>query len=91
MMIDIGSLPKVSAIYRVWHCDRVIYVGQAINLRKRWQQHHLFPKLVSQYGLDWTIDWVEVEPHYLNRAEAFAYRCFAPELNQKNPSERLGA
>lgn len=90
MMIDVDSLPKVSAIYRVWHRDRVIYVGQTINLQKRWQQHHILPKLISRHGLNWTIDWVEVEPCHLNRAEAFAYRCFAPELNQRNPSERLG-
>ncbi|BAU11322.1 hypothetical protein LEP3755_18150 [Leptolyngbya sp. NIES-3755] len=89
-MIDLSQLPSVSAIYRVWHRDRVIYVGQTINLKKRWQTHHILPKLLSKYGTDWTIDWVEIAPSNLNRAEAFAYRFFKPELNQKNPSELLG-
>jgi hypothetical protein len=46
--------------------------------------------LISRYGLDWDIDWVEIAPSKLNRAEAFAYRYFKPELNQRNPSDLLG-
>jgi hypothetical protein len=90
MMIDLSQLPTVSAIYRVWHQDRVIYVGQAINLKKRWQSHHILHKILHKYGTDWTIDWVEIAASNLNRAEAFAYRCFKPELNQKDPSTLLG-
>ncbi len=89
-MIDLSSLPQVSVIYRVWHQDRVIYVGQATNLKRRWQNHHILPKILQKYGTDWTIDWVEVKPSNLNRAEAFAYRYFRPELNQKDPSALLG-
>lgn len=48
------------------------------------------PKIFSKYGKDWTIDWIEIEPSNLNRAEAFAYRTFKPEFNKKNPSELLG-
>lgn len=89
-MIDLSQLPPVSAIYRVWYRDRIIYVGQAINLKKRWQTHHILPKLFHQYGTEWTIDWVEITPSNLNRAEAFAHRYFKPELNQQNPSKLLG-
>lgn len=89
-MIDLSQLPSVSAIYRVWYQDRVIYVGQAINLKRRWQTHHILPSLLHKYGTDWTIDWVEIAPPNLDRAEAFAYRYFKPELNQRNPSELLG-
>jgi hypothetical protein len=46
--------------------------------------------LLLQYGTDWTIDWVEISPSNLNRAEAFAYRQFKPELNLKDPSTLLG-
>jgi hypothetical protein len=96
---NLQSLPEVSAVYRVWFCeglrgegcDRVVYVGQARNLRQRWQRHHILPELIARYGLNWTIDWVEISPPYLDRAEAFAYRYFMPELNQQNPSVRLGA
>jgi GIY-YIG catalytic domain len=90
MMIDLSQLPPVSAIYRVWHRDRVIYVGKTFNLKKRWKNHHILPTLLYRYHTDWTIDWVEISPSNLNRAEAFAYRCFKPELNQRNPSELLG-
>lgn len=95
-MIDLYSLsklPEISAIYRVWYQDRVIYVGQAINLKKRWQKHHILPKILHRYGkegMDCTIDWVEVKPSNLNRAEALAFRYFKPELNQKDPSALLG-
>ena len=89
-MTNLDELPAVSAIYRVWHGDRVVYVGQTINLKQRWKTHHILPKLMQHYGLDWRIDWVEVKPLHLIRAEAFAYRHFRPVLNQKNPSERLG-
>jgi hypothetical protein len=89
-MIDLSELPPISAIYRVWHQDRIIYVGQAINLKKRWQKHHILLKILHKYGTDWTIDWVEIAPSNLNRAEAFAYRSFKPELNQRDPSELLG-
>ncbi len=91
MMTDLSQLPSVSAIYRVWHQDRIVYVGQAINLKKRWRTHHILPKLLHQYGTDWTIDRVEIAPSDLNRAEAFAYRSFKPELNQDNPSRLLGS
>lgn len=90
MMTDLSQLPAVSAIYRVWHCDRIVYVGQAINLKKRWRNHHILMTLVDRYGNDWYIDWIEITPENLNRAEAFAYRTFQPELNQMNPSRSLG-
>lgn len=52
MMIDLSQLPSVSAIYRVWYQGQVIYVGQTINLKKRWQTHHILPKLLTKYGTD---------------------------------------
>ncbi|MGB7088134.1 MAG: GIY-YIG nuclease family protein [Phormidesmis sp.] len=90
MTTDLLNLPAVSAIYRVWHCDHVVYVGQTKNLRERWKNHHILPKLLVHYGVDWRLDWIEISPLYLNRAEAFAYRHFRPVLNRKNPSELLG-
>ena len=38
-------LPECSAIYFVIARDQVLYVGLAINLRNRWQNHHRFPQL----------------------------------------------
>lgn len=84
------SLPEISAIYRVWHQGQVVYVGKAANLKQRWMNHHIYPKLYCAYGADWTVDWVPVRPSHLNRAEAFAYRHFKPILNQIDPSTQLG-
>jgi hypothetical protein len=90
MMIDLDKLPTISAIYRVWHKDHVVYVGQAKNLKQRWKNHHKLHEIIKNYGLDWTIDWVEVAPENLDRAEAFSFRYFRPKLNYSNPSNLLG-
>jgi hypothetical protein len=87
---NLDQLPTISAIYRVWHGDRIVYVGQAKNLKQRWKSHHILPKLVQNYQIDWWIDWVKVAPENLDRAEALAYRTFKPKLNQINPCRRMG-
>ena len=89
-MTNLLNLPSISAVYRVWHGGKVVYVGQTKNLKQRWQQHHILPKLLTCYGMDWQLDWIAIEEANLVRAEAFSYRCFKPVLNQKNPSEHLG-
>ncbi|MEL6137876.1 MAG: GIY-YIG nuclease family protein [Cyanobacteria bacterium J06621_3] len=89
-MTDLTQLPAISAIYRVWCNDEVVYVGQTKNLKQRWQTHHILPKLLKHYGTDWWIDWTEIQPLYLDRAEAFAHRHFQPALNHSNPSSLLG-
>lgn len=90
-MIDLSHLPPVSAIYRVVHQNRVIYVGQTTDLKQRWRNHHIHVVLIERYGNDWEIDWVEISEINLDRAEAFAHRLFQPELNQANPSRLIGA
>ena len=89
-MPDLFDLPAVSAIYRVWHKGEVVYIGQTKNLKQRWKAHHILSQLMMAYGNDWTLDWTEIEPCYLNRAEAFAHRYFRPVLNNQNPSALLG-
>lgn len=89
-MTDLLNLPPISAIYRVWHRDAVVYVGKAKNLKQRWRQHHILPKLLIRYGTDWQLDWIAIDEANLTRAEAFAYRHFKPVLNQRDPSEQLG-
>jgi hypothetical protein len=87
---ELSQLPTKSGVYRVWHNGRVIYVGQARNLKRRWKTHHMTPLLIQRYGLDWQIDWIQITPENLDRAEAFAHREFQPELNRRNPSSLLG-
>ena len=88
---QLSELPPISGIYRVWHQESIVYVGQAKNLKHRWVNgHHIQQELLRCYGADWTIDWVEISPNNLVRAEAYAYRVFQPKLNKKNPSSSLG-
>lgn len=87
---NLDQLPSIPAIYRVWHGDRIVYVGQAKNLKQRWKSHHILAKLTRNYQIDWWIDWVKVAPENLDRAEALAYRTFKPKLNQINPCRRVG-
>ena len=75
-MTDLLNLPSISAIYRVWHGKRVVYVGQTKNLKQRWQRHHILPKLLAHYGTDWRLEWIAIDEANLTRAEAFSYRCF---------------
>lgn len=89
-MTNLSELPSVSAIYHVLHQGRVVYVGQTINLKKRWNNHHIHHELQKCYGNDWHIEWVEVSDLNLDRAEAYAHREFKPEINKQNPSVKLG-
>jgi|GEM_PF-1944413 len=88
-MTNLSNLPPVSAIYRVLHQGCVVYVGRAMNLKGRWQNHHIYPKLQELYSDNWHIEWVEVSESNLDRAEAYAYREFKPTLNVRNPSANL--
>jgi excinuclease UvrABC nuclease subunit len=89
-MTNLSDLPPVSAIYHVFHQGRVVYVGQTMNLKQRWRNHHIHHELHKRYGNDWHVEWVEVSVLNLDRAEAYAYREFRPELNKRNPSVSLG-
>lgn len=89
-MPDLENLPAVSAIYRVRYEGEVVYVGQTKNLKQRWKAHHILAQLMQHYGTDWTLEWTEIAPRHLNRAEAFAHRYFRPALNRQNPSALLG-
>lgn len=89
-MTDLSCLPSVSAIYHVVHQGRVVYVGKTKNLKRRWQNHHIRHRLDALYGDQWSVTWMEVTESNLDRAKAFAYREFQPELNIQNPSAHLG-
>lgn len=81
------ELPACSGIYRVLDATgTVIYVGQAQNIYKRWQNgHHKMNAILTYCGTAAFIDWVEMPEWLLNRAEYVAVKFYQPILNRKLP------
>lgn len=84
---ELTSLPQCSGVYKVLDSQKnVIYVGQAKNIHKRWNNgHHKLSKIIAEYGIDSYIDWVEVPEWLLNRTENAAISFYKPQLNSKTP------
>ncbi len=84
---EIEKLPKVSGIYKVMDSQsKVIYIGQSKNIYKRWKNgHHKLAKIVSEYGTNIYIEWVEIPEWLLNRVENTAISFYQPKLNSKLP------
>lgn len=75
------ALPEVTCIYlAIDSLGSVQYVGQSINLRQRWANHHRFSQLAE---LDVCITWIEVsKPELLNEIESALIEWFDPPLNE---------
>ncbi|MDJ0718209.1 MAG: GIY-YIG nuclease family protein [Prochloraceae cyanobacterium] len=58
---DLNKLPEVPAIYFVFASNRLLYIGRANNLRKKWDKHHR----LEQFSLmrDVKIAWFKYEPN----------------------------
>jgi hypothetical protein len=53
-MTDRSKLPELEAIYLVWTNERLLYIGQAVNLKKRFKQHH---RLADFFEHEAKISW----------------------------------
>ncbi len=83
---QISELPEYSGIYVVYSgAGKIIYVGQAQNIRQRWLNHEKRPILDKDYP-DAQIEPVEILLQYLNRAEHLAYTEYQPILNINTPT-----
>ncbi|MGC9524776.1 MAG: GIY-YIG nuclease family protein [Limnospira sp.] len=80
-------LPHASGIYLVLTSDgKVIYIGQSQNIYRRWNSgHHKLAQILSLYGTDIYIQWVELPEWLLNRAENAAFEFYKPILNSIKP------
>jgi hypothetical protein len=82
---DRASLPSSSGIYAVTDWNGLVwYVGQAIDLRKRWigRGHHRYPQLIRSHRKnDYKIYWLNVPVELLNAEESYYINLFKPELN----------
>jgi hypothetical protein len=75
-----NELPSVAGIYFVTRgADEVVYVGQTIDLRRRWINHHILDYLNHQD--DVRISWID-----LRELEKGYIQGFAPILNQVHSS-----
>lgn len=76
------ELPKCAGIYFVIESDRVIYIGQALSLVLRWQNHERL-KEIHKRGTNIRLAWLEcAEESLLPVIETALIEWFKPELNK---------
>lgn len=78
---DRAYLPPASAVYFVATADSLLYIGQASDLRRRWENHHKLPEL--EYVTAVRIYWLEAPAGFLNHLEAALIERFKPLLNRR--------
>lgn len=88
-LINLDPLPEICCIYYVvTETNEIIYIGQTINLRKRWRDGHKVLKCMLAEGLNLStarLEWQEFPRHLLNRVESCAIRVHKPRINEKTP------
>lgn len=88
---DKQSLPKCSCIYLVYSGNRILYIGRAVNLARRWANHHREAELKTFDSVE--ISWLEVgNVELLKEIEKTLIQHFKPVLNHqlvtvKKPTE----
>lgn len=86
-VLDWEKLPEVCGLYLVMNAEeKVIYVGQSINIQKRWKNGHHKLSSIMKHSPKATIRWVELPHARLNHAEYMAVRFYDPILNSCKPS-----
>jgi predicted GIY-YIG superfamily endonuclease len=81
---QVDKLPEVSAIYYVVVNERVLYVGQAADLKSRWQHHHRALQLTAFTYADIPVYvyWRECEKSALDVEEQRDIKDLNPPLNR---------
>lgn len=76
-----SQLPTTPAIYlAIDAANQIQYVGRAVNLQRRWLQHHRYSELSDLGGV--RIAWLEVSaPKLLPEIEKALIEWFRPPLN----------
>jgi hypothetical protein len=86
------QLPECSGIYFAIARDQVFYIGQAVNLRSRWQNnHHRLPQLEAiNQRCEVKLFWLGCSQSELNDLERQYIDHYCPTLNQtKVPARKL--
>lgn len=82
------KLPSKSGIYFVKWGGAVLYVGQAKNIKKRWQNHHISSHINKLWGRV-IISYVLVDLHLLDAEENKFIQLFKPPYNIYSLSESI--
>ncbi|MBD1836776.1 GIY-YIG nuclease family protein [Coleofasciculus sp. FACHB-501] len=84
------QLPQISAIYFVVVNQKVLYIGEAKNLRERWKEHHRWSQLQPFLLVDIPVDiyWEECEESSLKKLENQYIGECNPNLNE-TPTVRV--
>lgn len=89
VMSELSYLPACSGIYfTIEESGRVVYIGQSVNIRRRWRAHHVQDALSNLSDLSSArrvrIAWLEVNNiQELNLLELTLIRRFKPCLNKR--------
>lgn len=78
-MCELDALPEASCVYFAMNVDKVLYIGKAINLKRRWQKHHRMTQLLEYVDVD--IHYKEVQCTELGVLEKECIARFDPVLN----------
>lgn len=80
-LVDKRHLPSCQCVYLAYQGDQVFYVGQSLNLAKRWKQHHHYSTLEAMGSV--RIAWLEVSnASSLLKIESALIEWFKPILNK---------
>lgn len=81
---DRSQFPDVPGVYVVVDADTVLYVGQTVNLHRRWSQHHRGLQMRNHHR----IYWREAPRTDLNTIEDELIERLSPTLNgTQKPSD----
>lgn len=75
-------LPKISAVYFITYDDKIIYVGQTVNLRYRLDTHHHASEFVKLQD-KLIVFWLALDKDSLIEAEKVLIDLLDPDLNIK--------
>jgi len=86
LVADTRSLPSKSGIYYAVKDNQILYIGEALNLKKRWSGsgHKQKEKLIRMGGV--VLFYRFVPGHRLLLEEAKEIQLFNPLLNQQRPN-----
>lgn len=75
-------LPRKSCVYFVYDETNVVYVGQTVNLKERWEGHHLISSLEDKKH---RIGWIEIDESLLLFVETYLIGFWNPKFNVLKP------
>ena len=85
-LLDKAKLPETAGIYFVIDSDnRLLYIGKAQNIYKRWLNHHRYEQLAKiNKKISTYLKWYECENNedILTKLEQYFIKLYQPELNQ---------